>query len=407
MARYPDQLPLRCKGRNRILIPAPAGFFFGAIPMQFTDAVTVAGTRRTKDGYLVADVRCARTGVQSYRGAELGMNDRETVSVYRPASEVFSRDSKVSFAHKPVTIGHPPEPVTSDNWKRYAVGDVGDEIIEDGNYIRVPLKLMDASAIARVSAGEREISMGYSANIEFADGVTPEGERYDAIMKDIRINHLAIVPKGRAGSECRVGDSADNWGATPQHKEPTMTTKIVVDGVTLASLEDAAAAVASLQAKVKDAETKAAELADAHARAVSAKDGELAAKDATIADLKKTIEAADASLDDRIAERQSLIDAASKVAGKAIEAKGKTNDAIRREAVAIRLGDEAVKDKDAAYVVAAFDTLANVASALPGKDPLRAALSDASASAGDDLEKSRRERLARLNDGWKVDGKTA
>jgi hypothetical protein len=376
--------------------------------MQFTDAVAVAGTRRTKDGYLVADVRCARTGVQTYRGAEIGLNDRETVTVYRPPEEVFSRDSKISFAHKPVTVGHPAEPVTADNWKRYAVGDVGDEIVEDGGYLRVPLKLMDAGAIARVEAGERELSMGYSASIEMRDGVTPEGERYDAIMKDIRINHLAIVPQGRAGKECRIGDEAGavNWGVAPQRKEPPMTTKIVVDGVTLASLEDAAAAVTSLQAKLRDADAKAAEAVTAHTSAIAAKDGEIAAKDAAIADLKKKIEANDAALDDRIAERQSLIDAASKVAGKAIDAKGKTNDAIRREAVAVKLGD-AIKDKDAAYVVAAFDALAKVAASQPGNDPLRQALADGTGTVGDDLEKSRRERLQRLNDGWKSDGKAA
>jgi hypothetical protein len=31
--------------------------------MNFTDAVTVAGTTRRDDGYLVADARIARTGI--------------------------------------------------------------------------------------------------------------------------------------------------------------------------------------------------------------------------------------------------------------------------------------------------------------------------------------------------------
>ncbi|WP_312879867.1 DUF2213 domain-containing protein [Phyllobacterium trifolii] len=40
--------------------------------MQFTDAVTVAGKRRRDDGYLVADARIARTGIQNYLGSEVG-----------------------------------------------------------------------------------------------------------------------------------------------------------------------------------------------------------------------------------------------------------------------------------------------------------------------------------------------
>ena len=52
--------------------------------VQVADRAEVAGTRRTRDGYLVADVRIARAGnVQTYLGRELGMPDRATVRVYR------------------------------------------------------------------------------------------------------------------------------------------------------------------------------------------------------------------------------------------------------------------------------------------------------------------------------------
>ena len=82
--------------------------------MQFTDAVTVAGTRRRDDGYLVADARIARTGIQTYLGSEVGKPDMSTVRVYRPGSEVFSDDTMKSAAHRPVTNDHPPELVSSE-----------------------------------------------------------------------------------------------------------------------------------------------------------------------------------------------------------------------------------------------------------------------------------------------------
>ncbi|GES45816.1 hypothetical protein RsS62_50680 [Rhizobium dioscoreae] len=91
--------------------------------MNFTDTVTVAGTRRTGDGYLVADARIARTGIQTYAGAEIGKPEMPTVRIYRPGGEVFSEDTLKSAAHRPVTNEHPPEMVTSENWKKYAVGE--------------------------------------------------------------------------------------------------------------------------------------------------------------------------------------------------------------------------------------------------------------------------------------------
>ena len=56
--------------------------------MQFTDAVAVAGTRRRDDGYLVADARIARTGIQLYRGSEVGRPSMDVVRVDRPGAEV-------------------------------------------------------------------------------------------------------------------------------------------------------------------------------------------------------------------------------------------------------------------------------------------------------------------------------
>ena len=85
--------------------------------MQFVDTAPVSGTRMTKDGYLVADVRVARTGIQQYLAREIGLNRDGIVNVYRPEETVFSKDSMATFSGKPVTMLHPPEAVTADNWR--------------------------------------------------------------------------------------------------------------------------------------------------------------------------------------------------------------------------------------------------------------------------------------------------
>lgn len=172
--------------------------------MQFTDAVTVAGTRRCDDGYLVADARIARTGIQVYLGSEVGKPDMAQVRVYRPGSEVFSEDTLKSAAHRPVTNDHPDEHVTSKNWRDYAVGQTGDEVTGEGIFIRVPLMVSDEAAITDIENGKQELSAGCTCDLDFTAGTTPSGEAYDAIQKNIRLNHVAIVQRGRARHSGRL-----------------------------------------------------------------------------------------------------------------------------------------------------------------------------------------------------------
>ena len=49
--------------------------------MQFIDAVTVAATRRRKDGCFVAHTRIARTGVKTNIGSGIGKPDMSMVKL--------------------------------------------------------------------------------------------------------------------------------------------------------------------------------------------------------------------------------------------------------------------------------------------------------------------------------------
>jgi hypothetical protein len=161
--------------------------------------------RRTADGYLTAFANVARTGIQQYKGKELGRPDLDVVNVYRPADEVFSRDAMHSMAHKPVTLYHPTEAVTSKNWKDHAGGSTGDEVVRDGDHVRVPLVMMDQGLIDAVEKGGiKELSMGYSTDLKWGRGTTPEGLSYDATQTNIRANHLAVVPVARGGNTLRL-----------------------------------------------------------------------------------------------------------------------------------------------------------------------------------------------------------
>lgn len=175
---------------------------------MFYDRATTANPRKTADGYLVADALVSRAGCYTYSGREVGRPELSTVTVYRPQDEVFSREAINSLTAIPLTLDHPSEPVNASNWKKYAIGEAGPDVVRDGEHVRLSLILKDAAAISALEAGKRELSLGYECQLDWGDGVAPDGTPYQATQRGLKMNHLAIVDAARAGSECRIGDSA-------------------------------------------------------------------------------------------------------------------------------------------------------------------------------------------------------
>lgn len=329
--------------------------------MNFTDLATISGSRKTEDGYLVGEVRCARTGLQDYLGLELGLGTMDVIKVYRPESEVFHRDSLASYAHKPISDNHPPEDITADNWRTYAGGDVGGDVVRDGDFVKVPYKLMDAALIRQVEGGKAEVSMGYTAELDFVDGVTDNGEHYQAIQRNIRINHLAIVDRGRAGKDCRIGDSVKPWGMSPltvtkrlgDHRVELKT--VILDGLTVETTDQGVIAVQQLLNDKNAAITAMNDAKTTHATELEAKDAALAVKDAEIDSLKAS-KLTDAEIDAKVQARSDLVAKARMVAKDAVFT-ALSDAEIKTAAVAAVVGADVLADKSQAYVDARFDML--------------------------------------------------
>src|SRR5690606_10908963 len=77
---------------------------------------------------------------------------------------------------------------------------------QDGNDLAADIVIHDPSP---VDAGKKELSCGYEVTFDETPGVSPEGERYDAIQTSIKPNHLALVFRGRAGNARLNLDAAD------------------------------------------------------------------------------------------------------------------------------------------------------------------------------------------------------
>ena len=343
--------------------------------LNFSDKVSTSAVRKTADGYLVADAAVARTGIQQYLGKEVGKPDMPIVRVYRPADQVFSKDAMKTYAHRPMTNDHPSVAVNAENWKDYAVGQTGGDVMRDGEYVRVPLVLMDQKAISDWENGKVELSMGYSADIVFQAGVTDSGEEYDAIQTNLHMNHLALVNKARGGDKLRIGDQGAPDIIYPAHMTKDEgghmadLRKVIVDGLPVETTEDGETAINLLKTKVADAEKASATLVSDHAKAIAAKDAEIAKKDAEIDALKgKVMDAA--ALDAAVTARADLIATAKKVADQ--DYTGKSEAEIRKMAVAKKFGDEAVANKSDSYIEARFDiAVADAAQADPVRDAFK------------------------------------
>lgn len=164
--------------------------------------------RETPEGFLLClSVPIARTGWMEYGEDETPLEAGESgiVNIHRDAKEVFSPKTIASFEGKAITIRHPSDFVTPDNWSYLAKGIIQNvrktsEKDEDGEECLVAdLLVMDAFAINLIKSGLREVSCGYEAEYE----QTGEGE---GSQTNIVGNHLALVEQGRAGSSYAIND---------------------------------------------------------------------------------------------------------------------------------------------------------------------------------------------------------
>ena len=360
------------------------------------DAVDIKGARITNDGYLVGEARVARIGIQLYTAGELGLDGdaARVIRVYRPPEEVFAADAMSSFAHRPVTIDHPNELVDASNWKKFAKGQTGDEVLRDGEFIRVPLVLMDAGAIREFSDGKRELSMGYTMDLEVVDGTTPEGESYHAIQRNLRMNHLALVSRARGGSDLRLGDDNVEGSIMSEVKLTTVT----VDGLSVETTDAGAQAISKLQTDLATAQTALVEAETAHDKALAAKDTDLAKKDATIDELNGKL-LSDEDLDKRVNDRADLIAKAKTIADK--DYSGKSDVEIRTIAVVAKLGQDAVDGKSADYILARFDILVDDAKT---GDPVRDALRHGTQQPGNLVTDAYDKMVGDLGNAWKGKG---
>lgn len=305
-----------------------------------------------ENGFLVDTPVVARLGVQVYY-----MEDGRTVREFRPAEEVFKDESLASYQGKPMTLEHVF--VNSENAKEVVVGSVTGKAEPLGSSVVAPIVVYDNTAIQEAMAGNaRELSVGYSAILDetpgWGDPITgeyvlksdgdqfdaPEGwQEFDAIQRDIKVNHLAMVYRGRAGiAKLNMDGEQENPYTTDvdinKEDKQEMTVKIKLDG---AQEFEVAPEIAS------------------HIEALNAKaDTAIAERDS----LKAKVDAMPAEIEAAVAKAKADADAMAALVAVAAEA-GVKADGLDAKGIKVAYVKEIsgldVSERSDAYIDAAFD----------------------------------------------------
>lgn len=276
-------------------------------------------------GFLTVDVPITRAGVFPYKRVD-GTLQMEA----KLPEEIFSEATVASARAKPITDQHPPEEVTLSNVGKYGKGmSHTDSRVED-NMLKVSVTVTDQALIKRIKSGkQREISIGFLSDIVPEKGVY-EGDAYDFAQRNVDINHIAIVDKGRAGSTVAIRADSDAWQIDNQEGGNTMPT-YKIDGKDHEVPSEVKSFLEAQAVKLDAAETKAKGF-DALQGRYDALDAQIKQKDKELEEAKKQQLSAD-QLDAKVQERVQLVETVKPFLGDSYDFDGKSERDLKEAVI--------------------------------------------------------------------------
>jgi hypothetical protein len=328
-------------------------------------------------GFLhVNDVPIARVGVFPYQKAD-GSIEMEA----KLPQDLLADEAVSSANNKAVTDNHPSELVNTQNYAKYGKGITADNAHTDGDRVKVDMTITDPTLIKEIKDGKQELSIGFVTEVVPQSG-SYQGMQYDSMQRNIQINHVAVVDRGRAGHSVRItGDSAimtdkKELKGGKQHME---TTKVMLDGANITvAAEDADTAtkanssidslkqqLAAAQAKVKDLQAqieKANGSASDNKKAADSAQAKADSLDATVKELQAKLDNFKGDSIDKLAEaRVALIKQATPFVGDSFDFKGKSDKDIKIAAIKAKNDSFDEKEKSDDYINAFYDSMLAIA----------------------------------------------
>lgn len=199
----------------------------------------------------------SKVGVFPYYGYQISESliPDQIYQVYRPEQELSDMACIDSFKLVPWINDHVmlgSEDGMTPAEEKGIEGVIGQEVYFESPYLKGNIKLFSESMSDQINSGKKELSIGYTCEYDIAQGVF-EGVHYDAIQRNIRGNHVALVDEGRAGKDVAVLDGRkkytfDNLELTmaDETKEDMKKDMKDEDGITLQSIANQIKALVDL-----------------------------------------------------------------------------------------------------------------------------------------------------------------
>lgn len=161
---------------------------------------------------------------------ELGLDPNKTYNLLRDPDEL--KKSLDTFKSLQLLIRHIPVDA-SEPEKESTIGSIGSVLdMDDEGRVWSSLRVFDQEGIDYIESKDDstklgELSAGYAYDADMTSG-TWKDKQYDGIMRNIHGNHVAIVNRGRIGSDAIIADSIEGQ---------LMTKKIVLKKGAIAKLQ--------------------------------------------------------------------------------------------------------------------------------------------------------------------------
>lgn len=159
--------------------------------------------------YEIQDNPISKVGIFPYSGEQVGGEPGKLYNVYRPEEELSNPDTLNSFKLVPwindhVMLGDSDIGLTPPEQKGIE-GVIGENVYFKDGILFANIKVFSENLADLIESGKKQLSAGYRCVYELISG-TWNGQHYDAIQRNIRGNHLALVQEGRMGPDVAVLD---------------------------------------------------------------------------------------------------------------------------------------------------------------------------------------------------------
>lgn len=215
----------------------------------------------------IPEKKISLAGVFPYSGRQLGLTGPDADRIFqvlRPPEELSSPECLESFRLLPWVDNHTmlgpkaqesiPSAIPAE--QKGVQGVIGEKVYFKDGAIWANIKAFSESLAALIDAGKRELSAGYFCTYDIVSGIW-EGQHYDAVQRNIRGNHLALVNEGRMGPEVAVVDhfifTFDSKEFVMEPEENTAPAESGVGELTLAQVATLVSELAPQVAKLTEA----------------------------------------------------------------------------------------------------------------------------------------------------------